>query len=53
MKSIDFTLTLVGGGNAEKYLKNYIKKNDLNNVNLVGWLNSDQLINIYQNHELI
>lgn len=52
MKSIDFTLTLVGGGNAEKSLKNYIKKNDLNNVKLLGWLNSDQLINIYKNHNI-
>ena len=24
----------------------------MNNVKLVGWLNSDQLINIYQNHDI-
>lgn len=51
-KSLDFNLTLVGGGNAEKSLKNYIKKNNLNNVKLIGWLNSDQLINVYKNHDI-
>tara|TARA_Y100000768_G_scaffold310435_1_gene244818 strand:+ start:24342 stop:25451 length:1110 start_codon:yes stop_codon:yes gene_type:complete len=51
-KGLKFDLTFVGGGNAEKYLKEYIKKNNLNNIKLLGWLDSFQLNKIYENHDI-
>ncbi|MDA9676600.1 glycosyltransferase [Flavobacteriaceae bacterium] len=51
-KGIRFDLTLVGGGNAEKSLKSYVNKNNLNNVKFLGWLNSSQLTKVFKNHDI-
>ena len=49
---IDFNLTLVGGGNAENPIKSYIKNNNLKNVKLLGWLNSNELTKVFKNHDV-
>ncbi|MCT7544577.1 glycosyltransferase family 4 protein [Aliarcobacter cryaerophilus] len=46
---IDIEFNLAGSGFKLKYIEEYIKINELKNVNLLGWLDSNSLLKVAEN----